>query len=91
MAKKSWSKVIALLLCFVFVSLAVPNLIGADRTNPRFDVRILWEKPLSLLASIFPFLGINHHKNTVIRNSSDSSRVVMPTGDIGMGKPSDGK
>ncbi len=86
MAKKSWSKVIALLLCFVFISLAVPNLMGADRKTPRFDVRILWEKPLSLLASVFPFLGINHHKYTVLRNSSDSSRVVVPTGDMELWK-----
>jgi hypothetical protein len=91
MAKRSWTKATALLLCLVFLSLAVPNLIGADRRTPRFDVRILWEKPLSFLASIFPFLGIDHHKNTVIRNSSDSSRVVMPTGDLNSGKPSDGK
>ena len=82
MAKKSWTKTTALLLCLVFLSLSVPNLIGADRRPARFDVRILWEKPLSLLAYIFPFLGIDHHKNTVIRNSSDSSRIVVPTGDI---------
>lgn len=91
MAKRSVTKAVALLLCFAFISLAVPNLISAERKAPGFSMRILWEKPLSLLSSIFPFLGINHHKNVVIKNSSDSSKVVMPTGDLMSGKPGDSR
>ncbi len=91
MAKKSWIKAVALLLCFAFVSLSVPNLVSAERKAPKFDVRVLWEKPLSLFASLFSFLTVDHHRNTVIRNSSDLSGIVVPTGDISSMKTGDNK
>jgi len=94
MRKRTLTKGVALLLCFAFVSLAVPNLIRAERKAPKIDIRLLWEKPLSFFSSFFPILSpifAQNKKSKEVRNTSNSSRMVVPMGSTPIAKPSDEK
>jgi len=80
--RKSLTKAIAFVVCLVFAVSLVPAMYAAEKKVTKDD-RLLLQKPMNLLVSIFPFLG------NVIDTGSKSTfstvttkKTLKPTAEI---------
>ncbi len=91
MRKSFIAKAVALALCLVFVGISASGLFAAEKRVSKIDARLLLQRPVQFLISVFPALGsvFNSHRNPIITGSSSSS-VVKPTGELVSGRPSTG-
>jgi len=95
MHKKFFFKAVAIMVCLVFLTLCVPGLISAEKKSPKPNSRLLFEKPLRLISSIFPVFSYifdtgsqdNYSKNAP---TSTSSEKVKITGGLQVARPSGG-
>lgn len=81
--RKSLTKVIAFVVCLVFAISLVPAMYAAEKRITKDD-RLLLQKPMNLLVSIFPFLGSvidTGNKST----SSNVKKTLKPTAEILIG------
>ncbi|MGQ9800048.1 MAG: hypothetical protein ACUVRL_00050 [Candidatus Saccharicenans sp.] len=82
--RKSFIKVVAILACLIFTISLVPAMYAAEKRISKDD-RLILQKPLTLLVSIFPFLG------SVIDTGSKSSasptvkKSLKPTAELQVG------
>jgi len=83
--RKPLTKIIAFVVCLVFAISLVPAMYAAEKRITK-DNRLLLQKPMNLLISIFPFLG------SVIDTGSKSTsstittkKTLKPTADIVIG------
>jgi len=86
-------KPVAVLLCFGFLLMAVPNQnFAAKKQNEKFTLSLLLSQPSLLLPSILPWLnpilGSGTKDQTV--KGTPSRGIVKPTGDSPIGKPGTG-
>ena len=89
MRKSFTAKAVAIVLCFVFVGITASGLFAAEKRTSKVDARLLFQRPVQFLITIFPalgniFIGQKKHAN------SSSSSVIKPTGDLVIGRPSTG-
>lgn len=89
--RKSLKKVMAFVICLVFAISLVPAMYAAEKRITK-DERLLLQKPMNLLVSIFPFLGsvidtgsksTNNTTNVVKKTLKPTADIIFPT------KPSD--
>ncbi len=91
MRKSFIAKAVALALCLVFVGVSASGLFAADKRVSKIDARLLLQRPVQFLISVFPALGSIFNVRRTPANSGDSSSpVVKPTGDLVIGRPSTG-
>jgi hypothetical protein len=93
MRKSFFVKTVALVVCLAFVGIAGSGLFAAERGVSKVDVRLLFQKPIQFLISIFPgFDSIFSFKRSQVltAGSTTSSGIVKPTGDLVIGRPSTG-
>ncbi len=91
MRKSFIAKAVALALCLVFVGISASGLFAAEKRVSRIDARLLLQRPVQFLISIFPALGSVFNVRRTPTNSGDSSSpVVKPTGELVSGRPSTG-
>jgi hypothetical protein len=91
MRKNFVTKAVALALCLVFVGISASGLLAAEKRVSKIDVRLLFQRPVQFLISVFPALGsvFSIHKRQ-IGSVDTSSSIVKPTGDLVIGRPSTG-
>ena len=91
MRKSFITKTVALALCLVFVGISASGLFAAEKRVSKIDARLLLQRPVQFLISVFPALGsvFNVHKKQ-IGTVDSSSAIVKPTGDLVIGRPSTG-
>jgi hypothetical protein len=91
MRKSFIAKTVALALCLVFVGISVSGLFAAEKRVSKIDARLLLQRPLQFLISVFPALGsvFNPRKTSIVSGDSSSS-IIKPTGDLVIGRPSTG-
>lgn len=86
--RKSFIKIVAILVCLVFTISLVPALYAAEKRISRDD-RLIMQKPLSLLVSIFPFLGSVIDTGSKSIASPTVKKSLKPTAELQVGgKPS---
>ncbi|MGC8892623.1 MAG: hypothetical protein ACP5P6_08515 [Candidatus Saccharicenans sp.] len=88
--RKSLTKAIAIVVCLVFAISLVPAMYAAEKKITRDD-RLLLQKPMNLLVSIFPFLGsvIDTGNKSAASSTVTTKKTLKPTADIIIGtKPS---
>ncbi len=91
MRKGFIAKAIALALCLVFVGISASGLFAAEKRVSKIDARLLLQRPVQFLISIFPALGsVFNHRKTPINSGDNSSSVIKPTGELASGRPSTG-
>ncbi len=91
MRKSFIAKAVALALCLVFVGVSASGLFAADKRVSKIDARLLLQRPVQFLISVFPALGSVFNVRRTPANSGDSSSpVVKPTGELVSGRPSTG-
>jgi hypothetical protein len=91
MRKNFVAKAVALALCLVFVGISASGLFAAEKRVSKIDARLLLQRPVQFLISIFPALGsVFNVRRTPINSGDSSSSVVKPTGDLVIGRPSTG-
>jgi len=89
--RKSLTKAIAILVCLVFTISLVPAMYAAEKKVSKDD-RLLLQKPMSLLVSLFPFLGstLGNSSKTLSNGNVPSKKSLKPTAEIRIGtKPAD--
>ncbi|MDD8021407.1 MAG: hypothetical protein PHU81_09595 [Acidobacteriota bacterium] len=81
--RKSLTKSVALLVCLVFTLSLVPGMYAAEKKVSK-DERVLLQKPINLLVSLFPFLaGTFGNSSKAIRISNVSGKKALkPTAEI---------
>ena len=92
MRKKFFIKSVALVVCLVIIGISASGLLAAEKRTAKVDARLLFQRPIEFLISVFPALNsfLNfENKAGLIGNSSDSSEIVKPTGRLVTGRPSD--
>jgi hypothetical protein len=91
MRKNFVTKAVALALCLVFVGISASGLLAAEKRVSKIDVRLLFQRPVQFLISVFPALGsvFSIHKRQ-IGSVDTSSSIVKPTGELASGRPSTG-
>jgi hypothetical protein len=80
MRKTFIAKTVALALCLVFVGISAFGLFAAEKRVSKIDARLLLQRPVQFLISVFPALG----------SVFSSSTIVKPTGELTSGRPSTG-
>lgn len=91
MRKNFVAKAVALALCLVFVGISASGLFAAEKRVSKIDARLLFQRPVQFLISIFPALGsVFNVRRTPINSGDSSSSVVKPTGELVSGRPSTG-
>lgn len=86
--RKSFNKIIAFLVCLVFAISLVPAMYAAEKKISKND-RLLLQRPMSLLVSLFPFLGSFADSGKSVPSSISSGKTLKPTAEIQIGtKPS---
>jgi hypothetical protein len=93
MRKNLLIKSVAIVLCLAFIGIAGSGLFAAERSTSRIDVRLLFQKPIQFLISVFPGFNsiFSSKKRQVVTTSTPtSSGIVKPTGDLLIGRPSTG-
>lgn len=91
MRKNFVAKAVALALCLVFVGISASGLFAAEKRVSKIDARLLLQRPVQFLISIFPALGsVFNVRRTPINSGDSSSSVVKPTGELVSGRPSTG-
>jgi hypothetical protein len=86
MRKKFFVKVVALVVCFAFLSLTIPGLYAAEKKPHKYDAKTYITKSWLVLSSVFEFFNNIFHPTKSLdpaKNSpnSNSSMVAQPTGD----------
>ncbi|MBC7361775.1 MAG: hypothetical protein H5U06_05790 [Candidatus Aminicenantes bacterium] len=85
--RKSLTKVIAFVVCLVFAISLVPAMYAAEKRITKDD-RLLLQKPMNLMISIFPFLGSvidTGNKSTSTGSSNITKKTLKPTAEIQIG------
>jgi hypothetical protein len=91
MRKSFVAKTVALALCLVFIGISASGLFAAEKRASKIDARLLLQRPVQFLISIFPALGsIFNVRKTPINSGDSSSSIVKPTGELVSGRPSTG-
>lgn len=91
MRKSFIAKAVALALCLVFVGISASGLFAAEKRVSKIDARLLLQRPVQFLISVFPALGSVFSVRRTPTNSGDSSSpIVKPTGELVSGRPSTG-
>lgn len=86
--RKSLIKVVAILACLIFTISLVPAMYAAEKRISKDD-RLIMQKPLTLLVSIFPFLGSVIDSGSKSSTSTTVKKSLKPTAEIQVGtKPS---
>jgi len=86
--RKSFIKVVAILACLIFTISLVPAMYAAEKRISKDD-RLILQKPLTLLVSIFPFLGSVIDTGSKSSTSTTVKKSLKPTAEIQVGtKPS---
>lgn len=91
--KKSFPKAVAVLVCFGFLLMAVPNLNFAEKKTPKLNITLLLSQSGQMLAALSPGLNpiLNSgSKGKISRGTPSSGGIVRPTGDAPIGKPGTG-
>jgi len=83
--RKSLTKTIAILACLVFAISLVPAMYAAEKKITRDDSRLLLQKPMNLMVSIFPFLGSVIDTGSKSSTSSTLKKTLRPTVEIQVG------
>jgi len=84
--RKSLTKAIAILVCLVFTISLVPAMYAAEKKVSKDD-RLLLQKPMSLLVSLFPFLGstMGNSSKAISNGNVPSKKSLKPTAEIRIG------
>ena len=84
--RKSLTKAIAILVCLVFTISLVPAMYAAEKKVSKDD-RLLLQKPMSLLVSLFPFLGstMGNSSKAISNGNVPSKKSLKPTAEIHIG------
>ena len=82
--RKSLIKVVAILACLIFTISLVPAMYAAEKKISKDD-RLVFQKPLSLLVSIFPFLGSVVDTGSKATTSTTVKKSLKPTAEIQIG------
>ncbi|HOJ27157.1 MAG TPA: hypothetical protein PLP94_08170, partial [Candidatus Saccharicenans sp.] len=84
--RKSLTKAIAILVCLVFTISLVPAMYAAEKKVSKDD-RLLLQKPMSLLVSLFPFLGsaMGNSSKAISSGNVTSKKSLKPTAEIRIG------
>jgi len=84
--RKSFNKIIAILVCLVFAISLVPAMYAAEKKISKHD-RLLLQKPMSLIVSLFPFLGSFADNSTgkTVNSTISSGKTLKPTAEILIG------
>ncbi len=91
MRKNFVAKAVALALCLVFIGVSAAGLFAAEKRVSKIDARLLLQRPVQFLISVFPALGsVFNLRKTPINSGDSSSSIVKPTGDLVIGRPSTG-
>lgn len=86
--RKSLIKVVAILACLIFTISLVPAMYAAEKRISKDD-RLILQKPLTLLVSVFPFLGSVIDSGSKSSTSTTVKKSLKPTAEIQLGtKPS---
>ena len=90
--RKSLAKLVALLVCLVFTISLVPAIYAAEKKVTRDDYRLLLQRPMNLLVSLFPVLGnfIDTGSKSNSSSTVSTKKTLKPTAEIQYPpKPSD--
>ncbi len=82
--RKSLTKVVAILACLIFTISLVPAMYAAEKKISKDD-RLVFQKPLNLLVSIFPFLGSVVDTGSKSSTSTTVKKSLKPTAEILIG------
>ncbi|MGB9906190.1 MAG: hypothetical protein ACPLRR_02245 [Candidatus Saccharicenans sp.] len=82
--RKSFIKVVAILACLIFTISLVPAMYAAEKRISKDD-RLILQKPLTLLVSIFPFLGSVIDTGSKSSTSTTIKKSLKPTSEIQVG------
>ncbi|MDH7493929.1 MAG: hypothetical protein QHH44_08570 [Candidatus Saccharicenans sp.] len=82
--RKSFIKVVAILVCLIFTISLVPAMYAAEKRISKDD-RLILQKPLTLLVSIFPFLGSVIDTGSKSSTSTTVKKSLKPTAEIQVG------
>ncbi|MBC7362952.1 MAG: hypothetical protein H5U07_00220 [Candidatus Aminicenantes bacterium] len=82
--RKSFIKVVAILACLIFTISLVPAMYAAEKRISKDD-RLILQKPLTLLVSIFPFLGSVIDTGSKSSTSTTVKKTLRPTVEIQVG------
>lgn len=82
--RKSLIKVVAILACLIFTISLVPAMYAAEKRISKDD-RLILQKPLTLLVSIFPFLGSVIDSGSKSSTSTTVKKSLKPTAEIQVG------
>ena len=87
--KKSLLKPVAVLLCFGFLLMAVPNLNSAEKKTAKLNIKLAITQSIT---SLFPWLAALIGSGSKTKGSTLPSfgGIVKPTGDAPIGKPGGG-
>ena len=87
--KKSLLKPVAVLLCFGFLLMAVPNLNSAEKKTAKLNIKLAITQSIT---SLFPWLAALIGSGSKTKGSTLPSfgGIVNPTGDAPIGKPGGG-
>jgi hypothetical protein len=86
-------RTVALVVCLVFIGSMGSGLIAAEKRIVKTDFRLLWDRPIQFLISVFPsFSSIFATRGKQILSSENAnlSSSVKPTGELTTGRPSVG-
>ncbi len=79
--RKSLIKVVAILACLAFTVSLVPAIYAAEKRITRDD-RLIMQKPLNMLISIFPFLGSVVDTGSKASSNPTVKKSLKPTAEI---------
>ncbi len=90
--KKSRLKAIAVILCFGFLLMAVPNLNSAEKKAGKVILPPIISHPVLLLNVLFPWLNPIPDQGSKPADTKNQSGhgTVRPTDDSSIGKPGTG-
>ncbi len=89
--RKSLIKVVAILACLAFTVSLVPAMYAAEKRITKDD-RLIMQKPLNMLISLFPFLGAVVDTGSKASSNSTVKKSLKPTAEIQVPtKPSNGR
>lgn len=77
------------MICLVVLGITASGLFAADKKVSKVDARLFFQRPVQFFISVFPFLNtfltINPQQG-LISNTSDSTEVIKPTGELVKGR-----
>ncbi|MBC7364962.1 MAG: hypothetical protein H5U07_10570 [Candidatus Aminicenantes bacterium] len=84
--RKSFNKIIAILVCLAFAISLVPAMYAAEKKISKND-KLLLQKPMSLIISLFPFLGsfADNSPSKTLNSTISSGKTLKPTAEIQIG------